>query len=122
MKRFKFTLIISLLLLSVLFVLNSCNSSVVENPQSTSNPHPETTPSLPQDESIEPFEIEQVGESSDGNIDFFRDITTDVLYVRYADTRMYAGLGGLTIMLDPETGLPLTYTRYMELYKQSQAQ
>lgn len=122
MKHLKFTLITSLLLLSVLFVLSSCNSSVIENPQSTSNPPPETTPSLPQDESIEPFEMEQVGESSDGNIDFYRDITTDVLYVRYSQKVGYAGLGGLTIMLDPETGLPLTYTRYMELYEQSQAQ
>ena len=28
----------------------------------------------------------------------------------------YAGAGGLSVMLDPDTGKPLTYTRYMEMY------
>ena len=69
------------------------------------------TPSL-----IDEFEMEKVGESSDGNFSYWRDMATDVLYIRFRDSSGYAGHGGLTIMLDPSTGLPLTYTRYMELY------
>lgn len=64
----------------------------------------------------EPFEMELVGRSSDGSFDYYRDIVTDVLYVRYREKIMDAGMGGLTMMSDPETGLPLTYTRYMEIY------
>lgn len=41
----------------------------------------------------------------------YRETVTDVLYLRYA-----AGYkGGLTIMLNPTTGLPLTYTDYLAL-------
>lgn len=46
---------------------------------------------------------------------YYRDVATDVMYVRASRKVMNAGLGGLTVMLDPETGLPLTYTRYMEI-------
>jgi len=42
---------------------------------------------------------------------YYRDVVTDVMYVLYKEYRK----GGMTAMLDPETGLPLTYTRYMEL-------
>lgn len=38
----------------------------------------------------------------------YRDVVTDVLYLESAD-------GGITAMLDPETGLPLTYQRYQEI-------
>lgn len=42
----------------------------------------------------------------------YRNTVTDVLYLWISDTYR----GGLTEMSDPETGLPLTYARYMELY------
>ena len=41
----------------------------------------------------------------------FRDVVTDVLYL----WRGAGYKGGLTVMLDPQSGLPLTYTRYLEL-------
>ena len=70
-----------------------------------------------EDEALPPFELEQVGHSisndySSEKFYYFRDITTDVLYLHCSGNRA----GGLVAMLDPETGLPLTYTRYMELY------
>ena len=46
---------------------------------------------------------------------YYRDTITDVMYLRYHTINA----GGLTVMLDPETGLPLTYTRFVELYKNS---
>lgn len=55
------------------------------------------------------FDMEEVG--TDGGFHVFRDTTTDVMYL-WAKAG-YAG--GLTVMLDPETGLPLTYSRFLEL-------
>lgn len=46
--------------------------------------------------------------STSKHIYYYRDIVTDVMYVRCYSS-------GLTEMSDPETGLPLTYTRYLEL-------
>ncbi len=53
-----------------------------------------------------------------GRIAYYRDIVTDVLYIKVYCTSAagYAGAGGLSVMLDPDTGKPLTYTRYMEMY------
>lgn len=53
-----------------------------------------------------------------GRITYYRDIVTDVLYIKVYCTSAagYAGAGGLSVMLDPDTGKPLTYTRYMEMY------
>jgi len=42
---------------------------------------------------------------------YYRDVVTDVMYVCFEEYNK----GGMTVMQDPETGLPLTYTRYMEL-------
>lgn len=68
----------------------------------------------------EPFEMEHIGVSSDYGFDYYRDIVTDVIYVlhHFEHRGGYTGAGGsgLTVMLDPGTGLPLTYTRYMEIY------
>lgn len=58
------------------------------------------------------FYMERVG--YDSNFEFYRDPVTDVLYLclsGYSET-------GVITMQDPETGLPLTYSRYMELYNQ----
>ena len=71
--------------------------------------------SLPEQDS--PFELVEVardpGSYAKGEVGFklYRDSVTDVLFV-------WGGLGqsaGLTTMPDPETGKPLTYSRYMEL-------
>lgn len=53
---------------------------------------------------------------SEGRITYYRDKTTDVLYMKYYYYTGNAGMGGLTVMLDPDTGKPLTYTRYMEQF------
>lgn len=48
-----------------------------------------------------------------GGVTVYRNTVTDVLYLWISDNTYK---GGLTEMSDPETGLPLTYERYMELY------
>lgn len=51
---------------------------------------------------------------------YYRDKVTDILYMRFYYISGYAGSGaeaeGLTVMLEPDSGKPLTYTRYMEMY------
>ena len=42
---------------------------------------------------------------------YYRDTVTDVMYMAIENN------DGLTVMLEPDTGKPLTYTRYLELYK-----
>ena len=64
------------------------------------------------------FDMEKAGSDPDGYFVYYRDTVTDVLYIRYREKSGYAGMGGLIVMLDPETGLPLTYARYCELYEQ----
>lgn len=53
-----------------------------------------------------------------GRITYYRDRVTDVLYMNVfcKSATGYAGAGGLTAMLDPDTGKPLTYARYMEMF------
>lgn len=46
-----------------------------------------------------------------GRFQYYRDSVTDVMYLWCAG----GNKGGLTTMLDPETGLPLTYSRYLDL-------
>lgn len=60
-------------------------------------------------ETEELFKLERIDGSYSG-IGYYRDKVTDVMYV---GDRM---VGNPTVMLDPATGLPLTYARYMEIY------
>lgn len=44
-----------------------------------------------------------------GSVRFYREISTDVMYFELND--------GVSIMLDPKTGLPLTYSNWEKMYK-----
>ena len=60
-----------------------------------------------------PFQMETLYDTRiGGGFCVYRNTVTDVLYL----WRWSANRGGLTEMSDPETGLPLTYERYTELY------
>lgn len=60
--------------------------------------------------------VEEAGENYGGdysrNILIFRNVYTDVLYLWCDEYEA----GGLVEMHNPETGLPLTYKRYKEIY------
>ena len=58
--------------------------------------------------------MERLCRDSNTNFIYYKDIVTDVMYLwRFGCTD-----GGLTVMLDPEKdGAPLTYARFVELYK-----
>lgn len=67
--------------------------------------------STDQAESI-PFNLEKIAEDPGRVVEYsfclYRDTVTDVLFIVEES-------GGVEMMQDPETGLPLTYARYMEL-------
>lgn len=56
------------------------------------------------------FDIEKISDDDRYRICLYRDTNTDVLYI-HQDPR-----AGLIEMHDPETGLPMTYERYKEMY------
>lgn len=64
------------------------------------------------DVSVCAFEKVDLAHPYDGDyLIAYRETVTDVLYLRYC-----AGYkGGLTVMLNPSTGLPLTYSDYLAL-------
>lgn len=93
--------------MTIFFIVNSRNSkgymSQTESPTSqTETPAEKFSDSL--------FHMERVG--CDANFEFYRDPVTDVLYIRLSGY----GETGLITMQDPETGLPLTYSRYLDLH------
>ena len=103
------------LIILCLLLFSACYSSRYEFYEDDHYVRPNKTESTRETDydnnvSDEPFEMVAVGRSREGNIYYYRDLVTDVLYVSH---------NGLTPMLDPETGLPLTYTKYMELYENS---
>lgn len=57
--------------------------------------------------------LEKLPKSDFGSFSIHRDPVTDVLYL----ASKTGSAGGLTVMLDPVSGSPLTYQRYLELYK-----
>ena len=90
---------ILLVMVAVLSTFTACDSSTAE-------------PSA--EEQVEAaVSMQRIAHSDD--FTYYRDAITDVMYLCYYN---YNG-GGLTVMLDPETGLPLTYVRFVELYENS---
>lgn len=53
---------------------------------------------------------------NDNEITVLRETTTDSLFVKYKSHGYNALAGGLTQMMDPETGKPLTYTQWVNNY------
>lgn len=47
---------------------------------------------------------------------FYREKTTDVMYVVYSTSNINSGCS-ITVMLDPQTGGPLTYDNWVKNYK-----
>ena len=108
-------LIFILLVLVTCFALCACTSAAVPavvDPTTESSTKASTSKS---EDARVPFQMEKLHRykiNYDDAIDYYRDTTTDIMYVCFTGYRK----AGLTEMHDPETGLPLTYTRYMEIY------
>ena len=58
------------------------------------------------------FKLEEVWSNKNDSIGIYRDVTTNIVYLR----DNVAQRGGYTVIPNPETGLPLTYDRFLEIY------
>lgn len=85
-----------------------------------SGSNPLQTKTALNDESLLETVFSQSDPDNRGCIMYYRDKVTDILYMRVYYISGYAGSGagsgGLTVMLDPDSGKPLTCTRYMKMY------
>lgn len=106
-------IIIYVFVLSSLLTLSSCHTDSSNDSSSLAdqfiNHYVQEAEKKEEQNNAVDFEI--IG--SAGSYVIARDCISDVLYL-WAKAG-YAG--GLTVMLDPDTGFPLTYTRYLELAK-----
>ena len=106
--------------LALILTLSACagpDTSIIGNDASFASGPANTETNL-NDESLFETVFSQSDPADRGRITYYRDKVTDVLYVKVFSLSHtgYAGAGGLTVMLDPDSGKPLTYARYMELY------
>lgn len=106
--------------LALILTLSACaaqDSTGTGNGPAVSSGHTQTETTLDNGSLLEAV-FSQSDPDNHGRITYYRDKVTDVLYIKAFCTSAtgYAGAGGLSVMLDPDTGKPLTYTRYMEMY------
>lgn len=94
-------------------VLYGCGNSTVQKNSSSSALASEE---IKTSDVSAPFDLEYVGVDYDDDFYYYRDTTTDVLFLVSERRSTYALGAGITTIPDPETGLPMTYTRYMEIY------
>ncbi len=101
--------ILALVFIGVFIVadnMSTANASAKENTsvESTEKPVVETTNKL-----IPNSNFEMIS-TNEGVFTYYRDKVTDVMFICYDEYDS----GGLIEMHDPNTGLPLTYQRYLE--------
>lgn len=106
--------------LALFLSLSACGAqpTTATGNDSTASSDPAQTETALDDESLLETVFSQPDPDNRGRITYYRDKVSDVLYIKVfcLSHTGYAGAGGLTVMLDPDTGKPLTYTRYMEMY------
>lgn len=85
----------------------------IEAMKKTANEIEEKKQELDRIQEVTPFEMKVI--QSNSHYTLLENSVTHVLFIKYAETWGYSGGGGIVEMSDPETGLPLTYDRYMEL-------
>ena len=65
-------------------------------------------------DSANAYQMDKIAYFSDSELTIYREPVTDVLYMVYDKFNF----GGVAVMLDPETGLPMTYTNYLAQYNE----
>ena len=100
-----------LLGLTIAFLLAGC---YITDASSTAQSETPIEPSAASEQTV-PFGMELVGGSLEERFSYYRDTVTDTIFVFCRSSTANSQGCGFTVMLDPESGKPLTYTRYMEL-------
>lgn len=103
-----------LIALTIFLILSMCACTLEPTAPEATEP---TEPAASQEEKFfVGMEYLGMSDSSYCNFFYYRDTVTDVVYLWGRVKSGYAGMGGLTVMMDPETGLPLTFARWEEMY------
>lgn len=113
-NKFKIIAVI-LAIICVTSIAYGCGKNATEDTSNT--PSIAITASAAQQSNLE-FELvsEQVITSFQ-KICFWRELSTDTMYVETIRSSRNGYGSGLTQMLDPETGKPLTYAQWSNTYK-----
>lgn len=106
MKKIITTMITIIIIISV---LTGCGNLTTNNELSAPG---ENTESILKFTFI-PISVNTKGIRADAR-HFYKDPVTDIVYIQFKGA--YSE-GGLTYLPDPDTGLPLKYERFLELYK-----
>ena len=114
MKKKIIAIVAVFAVIALLFVAYGCGKSNLE-------PEAPVVTSVSAAETTQPssFNFEEVYSDDEIGLTIYHETKTDTLFVTYHHFDkgwLQTESGGLTQMMDPETGLPLTYTVWQENY------
>lgn len=110
-KKIKLMIALALIVIVIVCSTLGCNASNTKDTTTT------TTTTIVAEASENNFGFEEIYTEPRYSIYVYREISTDVMYCTYSEIVAYGGLGGLTVMMDPQTGGPLTYENWVANYK-----
>lgn len=110
-KKIKLMIALALIVIVIVCSTLGCNASNTKDTTTT------TTTTMVAEASENNFGFEEIYTEPRYSIYVYREISTDVMYCTYSEIVAYGGLGGLTVMMDPQTGGPLTYENWVANYK-----
>jgi len=105
-----FTVVLVAFIVVSVVTLGGCGDDVVSGSGEVHHASESTSETEAVEENL--IGMEKMG--SAGNFTYYRDVSTDVMYLWRFERGYNAGYGGLTIMVNPKTGLPLTYSDWIE--------
>lgn len=111
-KKIKLMIALALIVIVIVCSTLGCNASNTKDTTTTT-----TTTTIVAEASENNFGFEEIYTEPRYSIYVYREISTDVMYCTYSEIVAYGGLGGLTVMMDPQTGGPLTYENWVANYK-----
>lgn len=103
-----------LVIICVATIAYGCGKNATESTSNT--PSIAITASAAQQSSLEFQLVSEQVRSSYSQIYFWREKSTDTMYIETVRSYKDGYGSGLTQMLDPETGKPLTYTQWFNNY------
>ena len=106
MKRIFKVIIVTLIAITLIFTICGCD----KNAQTPNNDSSAT-------ENTQKVYMWFTYIGGSGNFDFYKEDSTDVIYIYAYEGHGYGAGAAMSVMLDPETGFPLTYTKWVEKYQ-----
>lgn len=110
-KKIKLMTTLAVIVIVIVCSTLGCNASNTKDTTTT------TTTTIVAEASENNFGFERIYTEPRYSIYVYREISTNVMYCCYTEDLYYGGMGGLTVMMDPQTGGPLTYENWVANYK-----